>query len=61
MSVYFDSWEEYDKIPSFFSVELFDKAYGEGSSKKWLSRQSKIVKKRSTFIREYLPELSTNQ
>jgi hypothetical protein len=61
MSVYFDSWEEYGKMPSFFSVELFDKAHGKGASEKWLSRQSKIVKRRSTFMREYLPELSSIQ
>jgi hypothetical protein len=61
MSVYFDSWEEYGKLPSFFSVELYDKAHGKGASEKWLSRQSKIVKRRSTFMREYLPELSSIQ
>lgn len=60
MNVYFDSWEHFEKLPPFFSVELLDKAHGKGTSKEWLSRQSKIVKKRSTIIREYLPELSSN-
>tara|TARA_B110000014_G_C20054078_1_gene548481 strand:+ start:204 stop:947 length:744 start_codon:yes stop_codon:yes gene_type:complete len=59
MSVYFDSWEDYDKLTSVFSTELYDKAHGKGTNKKWLDNQSNIVKRRSTFIREHLPELSS--
>ena len=61
MSVYFDSWEDYPKLTPAFGTELIDKAHGKGASIKWLSRQSKIVKRRSTFMQEYLPELSSIQ
>ena len=59
MTVPFDSWADYENSPAIFSREIFENAYGEGSHKKWLDRVANILEFRRTYIREYLPDLST--
>ena len=59
MIVPFDSWADYENSPAIFSREIFENAYGEGSHKKWLDRVANNLEFRRTYIREYLPDLST--
>ncbi|MBH30684.1 MAG: hypothetical protein CMG71_01685 [Candidatus Marinimicrobia bacterium] len=59
MTVPFDSWADYENLPAIFSREIFENAHGEGSHKKWLDRVANILEYRKTYIREYLPDLST--
>jgi hypothetical protein len=60
MVVPFDSWEDYGNLISIFSAKIFNDTHGDGENKKWLDQISNIIEYRKTFIREYLPELSTN-
>ena len=60
MVVPFDSWEDFGNLVPIFSKDIFDKAHGKGEHKKWLDRVSKIIQYRKSYIREFLPELSTD-
>ena len=60
MVVPFDSWEDYGNLVPIFSAKIFNDAHGDGEHKKWLDQISNIIEYRKAFIREYLPELSTN-
>ena len=59
MIVPFDSWADYENRVGIFSREIFENAHGEGSQKEWMDRVADILEYRKTYIREYLPDLST--
>ena len=60
MIVPFDSWKDYGNLVPIFSVDIYNKAHGKGQHKKWLDRVSEIIQYRKAYIREFLPELSTD-
>ena len=59
MTVPFDSWADYENRVGIFSREIFENAHGEGTQKEWMDRVADILEYRKTYIREYLPDLST--
>ena len=59
MVVPFDSWADYENLVPIFSREIFENAHGEGTQKEWMDRIGDILEYRKTYIREYLPDLST--
>jgi len=59
MLVPFDSWADYENLVPIFSREIFENAHGEGTQKEWMDRVADILEYRKTYIREYLPDLST--
>ena len=59
MIVPFDSWADYENRVGIFSREIFENAHGEGTQKEWMDRVADILEYRKTYIREYLPDLST--
>jgi len=59
MIVPFDSWADYENLVPIFSREIFENAHGEGTRNEWMDRAADILEYRKTYIREYLPDLST--
>ena len=59
MTVPFDSWADYENRVGIFSREIFENAHGEDTLREWLDRIGDILEYRKTYIREYLPDLST--
>ena len=48
-----------ENLVPIFSRETFENAHGEGTRKEWMDRVADILEYRKTYIREYLPDLST--